>query len=140
MNLKILVTLVALIFLLISCSSCKNTEHEESAEMEKTNIDKKFLLANNQKLPMGALQIQASVEDKEIEKDSEYFDAVITKIIRRGQGAPVVNVNDKVKIKFSMNQKVSVTQFDEETKLIIKKVPSGRDVESETIWQLISVE
>jgi len=139
MNFKIIVFLSFLSLIAISCSTCKTGKKKSmNDELEKIT-DPKFKHASSKSVPLGAVKIRAKINSDNVETDA-FFHAKIVKVVKRGRGAPIVNSDEYVKVKFSDKQKEVINKLGPISTITIKSLPSGKNTNGIDVWQLITVE
>lgn len=125
---KIIVVFLAIVhFIIVGCGSC-NVENKKN--VNEVNIMKKAALSSKP-LPMGA--IKAQIDNIKFGNDNT-FSATLNKIIKRGNGAPVIGNGKKVTVKYSDKQKEMVDNIQNNSIIILRFETHINN------WKLISLD
>lgn len=129
----------AVILLGVSCSSCKNSNKSSETGVEKEILNPYDALAKSKKLPRGSVLVNLEYEKEEFNSASEYLNVQVTKVLRRGQEAPVISNDEKISIGFTVKQKDSLRNINNDSEVLIKVSRDGKNNTDKQIWQIISI-
>lgn len=133
------ITIIALVILGVSCSSCKSSKDSSETSSEKEILDPYAALSKSKKLPRGAVLVKLKYSQDELNYESKSFNAEVIEILRRGQQAPIISIDEKLNIEFDDEQRELIKNIDNDSEVLIKVLPGGKNTESKNIWQIISI-
>lgn len=133
------ITIIAVVILGVSCSSCKSSKKSSKTSSEREILNPYAALSKSKKLPRGAVLVKLKYNQDELNFESNSFNAKVTEILRRGQQAPIISIDEKLNIEIENEQKELIKNLDDNSEVLIKVLPGGKNTEDKNIWQIISI-